>query len=220
VDELTPTRLRAENRKFTNRLCGLQLEVESRSNAFDTFSWVTDAAHAEAPKFCKPIAFKAAGKSLSLLPMLVVHTLLCPQLRGLLSARWPLLRLVASLLRDPVRRAFPTKRLLLQHILELPRPSRRTSSCPPLTIDYQMETVVTLSKGKSCVTSKLSVNKPLKLQQGSPLSDVQRRVLAALMPMFCLPYARSVLRGDTLRWVEVFLLAWGKVAVARLQLSP
>lgn len=36
-------RLRAENRKFTNRLCGLQLEVESRSNAFDTFSWVTEA---------------------------------------------------------------------------------------------------------------------------------------------------------------------------------
>merc|ERR1719439_423585 len=51
VDELTPTRLRAENRKFTNRVGGLQVEIESRGNAFDTFSWVTESAHMEAPKF-------------------------------------------------------------------------------------------------------------------------------------------------------------------------
>lgn len=218
VDELTPTRLRAEIRKFTTRLCGLQLEVESRSNAFDTFSWVTDAAHAEAPKFCRPIAFKVCDKAISLLPMLVVHTLMCPRLRPLLQSRWPLLRLMAMLVRSPQRREFQTKRLLLHHVLELPKPSRRTSNCPPLCVGYKAETVVTLSKGKSCVTSKITVNKPLQLLQGSPVSHVQCRVLTALLPLFCLPYARSVLKGDTRDWIEAFLLAWGKIALAQLRL--
>jgi len=219
VDELTPTRLRAENRKFTNRLCGLQLEVESRSNAFDTFSWVTEAAHAEAPKFCRPIAFRATDKAISLLPMLVVHALLCPRLRRVVRSLWPALQALAVLTPNPQRRAFPTKRLLLQHVLELPKPSRRTSTCPPLCVGYRDETVVTLSKGKCCVTSKLSVPRPLQLMQGSPLSDVQRRVLAALLPLFCLPYARSALTGASRRWMEGFLLAWGKLAIARFQLS-
>jgi len=219
VDELTPTRLRAENRKFTNRLCGLQLEVESRSNAFDTFSWVTEAAHAEAPKFCRPIAFRALDKVLSLLPMLVVHALTSPKFRPILRSRWPLLRYLAAILPNPQRREFSGKRILLQHVLELPKPSRRTSTCPPLCIGYKAETVVTLSKGKSCVTSKLSVSRPLQLSQGSPLSDTQRRTLRATLPLFCLPYARSALRSDMRLWVEVFLLSWGKVAVSRMQLS-
>mmetsp|Transcript_74183 Transcript_74183/g.214907 ORF Transcript_74183/g.214907 Transcript_74183/m.214907 type:complete len:524 (+) Transcript_74183:1773-3344(+) len=220
VDELTPTRLRAENRKFTNRLCGLQLEVESRSNAFDTFSWVTEAAHQEAPKFCRPLSLRAADKVMSLLPMLVVHTLLSNKLRPILASRWPLLSLVATILPSPLHREFLCKRLLLQHVLELPKPSRRTSTCPPLCIGYKAETVVTLSKGKSCVTSKLSLNRPLHLEKGAPLSDIQRRTLRALLPLFCLPYARTALRGETRVWVETLLLAWGKVTMSRLQLSP
>lgn len=220
VDELTPTRLRAENRKFTNRLCGLQLEVESRSNAFDTFSWVTEAAHAEAPKFCRPAAFRAADKMVSLFPALLVHALLCHRLRPLLRSRWPLLRFLAITLPNPQRREFASKRVLLQHVLELSRPIKEVFPMSPAAcISYKSETVVSLSKGRSNVTSRLSVEKPLKLvQASSPLSNVQRSVLAALMPMFCLPYARSALRGDDLVWVVTFLLAWGKVAAWRLNL--
>jgi len=220
VDELTPTRLRAENRKFTNRLCGLQLEVESRSNAFETFSWVTEAAHSEAPRFCRPAALRAVDKSISLLPVLVVHTLLCQRLRPLLRSRWPLLRFVALHLGSPQRREFLSKRLLFQHVLELARPSRQVCTCPPVCVAYKAETVVTLSKGKSCVTSKLNVTKPLALlkAQAQPLSDVQRQVLAAMLPLFCLPYARSALKGNTRDWVIGFLLAWGKMATAALRL--
>lgn len=219
VDELTPTRLRAENRKFTNRLCGLQLEVESRSNAFDTFSWVTEAAHAEAKSFCRPAALRAADRAVSLLPVLVVHMLLCPRLRPLLRSRWPALQFAASVLPSPKRRVFQSRRLLLLHVLELAKPTRRVHACPPVCVGYKAETVVTLSKGKSCVTSKLSVERPVKLLKAAvPISDVQRRVLAALLPMLCLPYARSALRGPTREWVVTFLLAWGKVAASQLTL--
>eukprot|EP00931_Biecheleriopsis_adriatica_P066770 TRINITY_DN4104_c0_g1_i1.p1 TRINITY_DN4104_c0_g1~~TRINITY_DN4104_c0_g1_i1.p1 ORF type:complete len:706 (-),score=138.05 TRINITY_DN4104_c0_g1_i1:327-2360(-) len=220
VEELTPTRLRAENRKFTNRLCGLQLEVESRSSAFDTFSWVTEAAHIEAPRFLRPAALRAFDKAISLLPVLVVHALLCRKMRPILHSRWCGLRFLASLLPNPQRREFSSKRLLLQHLLELSKPSSKVVSCPRLCIGYKAETVVSLSKGKSCVSSKLSVNRPLTLLDApGPLSDVQRRVLAALMPMLCLPYARSALQGPTRDWVVGFLLIWGKVAAAKLKLD-
>jgi len=219
VDELTPTRLRAENRKFTNRVCGLQLEVESRSNAFDTFSWVTEAAHVEAPRFCRPAAMRAADRSVSLLPALVVHSLLLPSTRSILASRWPILCYLASVLINPQRREFSSKRVLLLHVLELARPQRHARACPPLCVGYTAETVVTLSKGKSCVSSKLSISRPLKLlRTPAPLSDVQRRVLSALLPMMCLPYARSALRGSTRTWVVTLLLTWGKVAVASLRL--
>lgn len=220
VDELTPTRLRAENRKFTNRLCGLQLEVESRSNAFDTFSWVTEAAHTEGARFCRPVALRAYDKAVSLLPVLVVHTLLCRKLRPYLQSRWPLLKFLASLLPNPQRREFGCKRVLLQHVLELSKPTREVIRCPRSCVGYKAETVVSLGKGRSCVSSKLSVERPLSLLQApGPLSDVQRRVLAALLPMCCLPYARSILRGHTKDWVIGLLLAWGKVAAFSLQLS-
>lgn len=219
VDELTPTRLRAENRKFTNRLCGMQLEVESRQNAFDTFSWVTEAAHSEAPRFCRPVAIRAVDKVLSLLPVFVVHTLLSPRMRPLLRSRWPLLQLAAKTLPDPRKREFLSKRLLLHHVLELSRPSRQVHNCPAVCIGYKAETVVTLSKGKSCVKSMLSLAKPISLLPDTqPLSSVQQRVLVALLPLFCLPYARFALRGATREWVTTFLLAWGKVAASSLHL--
>lgn len=220
VDELTPTRLRAENRKFTNRLCGLQLEVESRSNAFETFSWVTEAAHMEATKFCRPASFRAVDKALSLFPILVVHALMSPQLRRVVSSRWPMLELFSRYLPNPQRRSFPTKRIMMNHVFELARPSRQVRQCPDVCVAYKAETVVMLSKGKSSVTSKLAVQRPLELMKGTPapMTHVQSRVLAALLPLLCLPYARSTLRGHTRRWVETFLLAWGKVAVARLEL--
>lgn len=217
VDELTPTRLRAENRKFTNHTCGLQLEVESRGNAFDTFSWVTEAAHVEAPRFCRPVALRPYEKAISLLPVLVVHALLCKRLRPILRARWPVLRFLAMVLPNPQRREFVSKRVLLDHILELSKPSSNALTCPGLCVGYKVETVVSLSKGRSCVKSKLSVNRPLKLLSAEGrTSDVQRRVLAALLPMFCLPYAKSTLKGDTRDWVVGFLLAWGKVAACGL----
>mmetsp|Transcript_85228 Transcript_85228/g.104510 ORF Transcript_85228/g.104510 Transcript_85228/m.104510 type:complete len:284 (-) Transcript_85228:8-859(-) len=220
VDELTPTRLRAENRKFTNRLCGLQLEVESRSNAFDTFSWVTEAAHTEASRFCRPVALRAYDKAVSLLPVLVVHTLLCRKLRPYLQSRWPLLKFLASLLPSPQRRDFPNKRVLLQHVLELSKPTSEVIRCPRSCVGYKAETVVSLGKGRSNVSSKLSVERPLTLLQApGPLSDVQRRVLAALLPMCCLPYARSTLRGQTQEWVVGLLLTWGKVSATFLQLN-
>lgn len=219
VDELTPTRLRAENRKFTNRLCGLQLEVESRSNAFDTFSWVTEAAHTEAARFCRPLALRAYDKAVSLLPVLAVHALLCRKLRPYLQSRWPLLNFLASLLPNP-RREFSCKRVLLQHVLELSKATSEVIRCPRSCVGYKAETVVSLGKGRSCVSSKLSVERPLSLLQApGPLSDVQRRVLAALLPLCCLPYARSILRGQTQDWVVGLLLAWGKVATCSLQLS-
>eukprot|EP00435_Cladocopium_sp_Y103_P025355 s321_g6.t1 len=189
--------LRAENRKFTNRLCGLQLEVESRSNAFDTFSWVTEAAHTEAARFCRPVALRAYDKAVSLLPVLAVHALLCRKLRPYLQSRWPLLNFLASLLPNP-RREFSCKRVLLQHVLELSKATSEVIRCPRSCVGYKAETVVSLGKGRSCVSSKLSVERPLSLLQApGPLSDVQRRVLAALLPLCCLPYARSILRGQT-----------------------
>lgn len=219
VDELTPTRLRAENRKFTNRLCGLQMEVESRSNAFDTFSWVTEAAHTEAARFCRPVALRAYDKAVSLLPVLAVHALLCRKLRPYLQSRWPLLNFLASLLPNP-RREFSCKRVLLQHVLELSKATSEVIRCPRSCVGYKAETVVSLGKGRSCVSSKLSVERPLSLLQAPGLlSDVQRQVLAALLPLCCLPYARSILRGQTQDWVVGLLLAWGKVATCSLQLS-
>lgn len=220
VCELTPTRLRAENRKFTNRLCGLQLEIESRSNAFDTFSWVTEAAHVEAPRFFRPVFFKATDKAVSLLPVLVVHTLLCPSMLAFLRSRWPLIQYLATVLRDPRGRRFSSKRLLLHHVLQLAQPSRKAYLCPQLCIGYKSETVVTLSKGKSCVKSVLSVTKPFGLLEGatSPVSDVQRQVLMALLPMLCLPYARIALRGSMRDCIVTLLIAWGKISAATLQL--
>eukprot|EP00931_Biecheleriopsis_adriatica_P066771 TRINITY_DN4104_c0_g1_i3.p1 TRINITY_DN4104_c0_g1~~TRINITY_DN4104_c0_g1_i3.p1 ORF type:complete len:697 (-),score=153.06 TRINITY_DN4104_c0_g1_i3:5-2095(-) len=220
VEELTPTRLRAENRKFTNRLCGLQLEVESRSNAFDTFSWVTEAAHIEAPRFLRPAVFRAFDKAISLLPALVVHALVCQRMRPLLRSRWSGLRFLASLLPNPQKRGCSSKRLLLQHLLELSKPSAQVVRCPRFCVGYKAETVVSLSKGKSCVSSKLSLNRPLSLLEApGTLSGVQQKVLAALLPMLCLPYARSALRGSTRDWVVGFLLVWGKVAAAKLKLD-
>ncbi|CAE7396581.1 Slc47a1, partial [Symbiodinium pilosum] len=211
VDELTPTRLRAENRKFTNRLCGLQLEVESRSNAFDTFSWVTEAAQTEAPRFCRLVALRAYDRAVSLLPVLVVHSLLCQKLRPYLRARWPLLRFLAVSLPSPQKREFASKRVLLQHILELSKPTGEVLTCPRVCVGYKAETVVALGKGRSCVSSKLSVERPLSLLQApGPLSRIQRRVLSALLPMSCLPYVRSSLRGAAQDWIMGFLLAWGK----------
>lgn len=219
VDELTPTRLKAENRKFNNRLCGLQLEVESRSNAFETFSWVTEAAHVEAARFIRPGLLRAFDRSVSLLPVLVVHALISKKLRPLLQSRWPVLHFLTIILRDPKKRQFQQKRLLLEHVLQLSKPSCKVLNCPRVCVGYKSETVVSLSKGKSCVTSKLSMTKPLALLEvPGPLSDVQRKVLMALMPMFCLPYARKALRGETRDWVVGFLLAWGKVATSRLEL--
>jgi len=218
VDELTPTRLRAENRKFTNRICGLQLEVESRSNAFDTFSWVTEAARMEAPRFSRPISLRAIDKAMSLLPVLVVHTILCSRNRSLLQSRWPVLDYLARQLPDPGNRCFPSKRLLMLHVLELARPGQSNLPCPPLCVGYKTETVVSLSKGRSCVTSKLSLQKPLTLLKSpSPLSPVQRQVLLALLPLVCVPYAKRALRGHTQRWVVAFLLAWGKVSMCNLR---
>lgn len=219
VDELTPTRLRAENRKFTNRVCGLQLEVESRSNAFDTFSWVTEAAHTESSRFCRPVAFRAADKAISLLPVLIVHGLLCQRLRRFLRSRWPLLRFLALTLHNPHKREFPSKRLLLHHVFELAKPSQKIRECPSVCVGYKAETVVTLRNGKSCVKSVLSVVRPVSLLQApQPLSEVQWQVLSALVPFFCLPYARSALRGHTRDWVVAFLLAWGKIAAVALSL--
>jgi len=224
VDELTPTRLRAENRKFTNRMYGLMLDLESRSNAFDTFSWVTEAARTEKPRFLRPIAFSTfdkSDKSLSLMPMLMVHTILCPHTRNVLRSRWPLLNFLAGVIPNPIRRKFPTKRLQALHVFELARPRRSVFPYPPVCVRYESETVVTLSKGKSCVTSKLSLQKPLTLVAAdSPLSPVQRNVLAALLPLLCLPYADSALRGDsdTRRWVMALLVAWSKVAIWKFQL--
>lgn len=219
VTELTPTRLRAENRKFTNRLCGLQLEIESRSNAFDTFSWVTEAAHVEAPRFLRPALMKATDKAVSLLPMFIVHALLHPTVRQLLRARWPVIQYLAKVLRNPRSRDFPSKRLLLHHVMQLAQPSRKAHSCPSLCIGYKSETVVTLSKGKSCVKSVLSVAKPMALLPDTyPVSDVQRQVLAALLPLTCLPYARTALRGSLRDCIVTLLVAWGKISAATLQL--
>lgn len=221
VDELTPTRLRAENRKFTNRLCGLQLEVESRSNAFDTFSWVTEAAQTEAPRFCRPVALRAYDRAVSLLPVFVVHSLLCLKLRHYLRSRWPLLHFLAMTLPSPQKREFASKRVLLQHILELSKPTGEVLRCPRVCVGYKAETVVALGKGRSCVSSKLSVERPLSLLQApGPLSRIQCRVLLALLPMSCLPYVRSSLKCAEQDWIIGFLLAWGKVAACMLQLSP
>mmetsp|Transcript_100664 Transcript_100664/g.174792 ORF Transcript_100664/g.174792 Transcript_100664/m.174792 type:complete len:709 (-) Transcript_100664:99-2225(-) len=221
VDELTPTRLKAENRKFTNRVGGLQIEIESRSNAFDKFSWVTEAAHIETPRFCRPIAFKAVDKALSLLPVMIVHLLLCPRMRPIIRSLWPLLELVARTLRSPQRREFPAKRLMLLHVLELARTNRQARTGPQVCVGFQMETVVTLSKGKSCVTSKHNVTRPLTLIKAPPLtSPVQAEVLRACLPFFCLPYARTVLRGKTQEWIVGFLLAWGKVSISMLKVPP
>mmetsp|Transcript_79492 Transcript_79492/g.125385 ORF Transcript_79492/g.125385 Transcript_79492/m.125385 type:complete len:705 (-) Transcript_79492:98-2212(-) len=217
VEELTPTRLKAENRKFTNRIGGLQIEIESRSNAFDTFSWVTEAGRLEHTRFCRPITFKAIDKALSLLPLLVVHLLLCPKMRPYLRSRWPLLQYLAVNLRVPQRREFPAKRLMLHHVLELGKPKRNATICPQVCVGYQLETVVKLSKGKSCLTSNHTISRPLKLVEAPLLiSPMQREVLATLLPFFCLPYARTVTCGKTRDWIVGYLLAWGKVSLASM----
>ncbi|CAE8649177.1 unnamed protein product, partial [Polarella glacialis] len=124
----------------------------------------------------------------------------------------------ATILRNPQRREFVSKRILFHHVLELSRTSRQARNCPPVCVGFKAETVVSLSRGRSCVSSKLSLERPLKLIQAQqPLSDLQRRVLAALMPMFCLPYARSALPSGTKDWIIGFLLAWGKVAAFKLK---
>jgi hypothetical protein len=222
VEELTPTRLKAENRKFTNRISGLEIEIESRSNAFDTFSWVTEAGRLEHPRFCRPIAFRAVDKALSLLPVLVVHLLLCPKMKPLLRSRWPILQHLAATLRVSQRLPFPARRLMLNHVLELARPNRDGSiNCPKVCVGYQLETLVRLSKGKSCLTSNHTITRPLKLlETPQAMTPIQKKVLAALLPFFCLPYARTVLHGPTQDWVVGFLLAWGKVSMFSLPEIP
>lgn len=221
VEELTPTRLKAENRKFTNRTCGLEIEIESRSNAFDTFSWVTEAARLEHPRFCRPIAFKAVDKALSLLPVLVVHMLLDPKIRPILQSRWPMLQFLAGILKVSQRRELPARRLMLNHVIEMARPNRETSCCPQVCVGFEIETLVRLSKGKSCLTSNHIFKRPVTLLE-TPLlmSPMQQKALRAFLPFFCLPYARSVLKGETQAWVVGFLLAWGKVAIFNLREVP
>lgn len=221
VEELTPTRLKAENRKFTNRTAGLEIEIESRSNAFDTFSWVTEAGRFEHTRFCRPIAFKAVDKALSLLPVLVVHLLLCPELRPLLRSRWLALRHLAATLKVSEQCEFPAKRLMLNHVLELGRPSRKALECPKVCVGYNLETLVRLSKGKSCLTSNHTITRPLKLLEAPQvMSPMQQKVLSTLLPFFCLPYARTALRGATQEWVVGFLLAWGKVSIYNMTEVP
>jgi len=218
VEELTPTRLKAENRKFTNRTCGLEIEIESRSNAFDTFSWVTEAGRLEHPRFCRPIAFKAVDKALSLLPVLVIHIMLCPKILPILQSRWPMLQYLAGILKVSQKRCFPAKRLMLNHVLEVARPGRTARTCPQVCVGFTTETLVRLSKGKSCLTSNHIFARPLKLLDAPELvSPMQQKVLAAMLPFFCLPYARSVLHGKTQDWVVAFLVAWGKVSLAGLK---
>merc|ERR1719221_405073 len=97
-------------------------------------------------------------------------------------------------LPSPMKREFSSKRLLLHHVLDLAKPTRRVRDCPAALVGYKAETVVTLSKGSSCVRSVLSVDRPMALQRApQAISELQRRVLRALLPMFCLPYARSAL---------------------------
>eukprot|EP00929_Paragymnodinium_shiwhaense_P107186 TRINITY_DN7324_c0_g3_i1.p1 TRINITY_DN7324_c0_g3~~TRINITY_DN7324_c0_g3_i1.p1 ORF type:complete len:656 (+),score=140.32 TRINITY_DN7324_c0_g3_i1:76-2043(+) len=219
VEELTPTRLKAENRKFTNRLCGLQLEMESRSNAFETFSWVTEAAHAESARFCRPAMLRAVDKEMSLLPVLVVHSLISPKKRALLQSRWPVIDYCARILPNPAKRNFASKRVLLHHVMELARCRRSASHSPAVCVAFKSETVVTLSKGKGVVKSKLSLVKPLELLKTQALvSCLQRKVVRALIPFFCIPYAQHALKGETQRWVIAFLVAWGKLALHSLQL--
>eukprot|EP00929_Paragymnodinium_shiwhaense_P107185 TRINITY_DN7324_c0_g1_i2.p1 TRINITY_DN7324_c0_g1~~TRINITY_DN7324_c0_g1_i2.p1 ORF type:complete len:666 (+),score=142.33 TRINITY_DN7324_c0_g1_i2:98-2095(+) len=153
VDELTPTRLKSENRKFTNHICGLRLELESRSNAFDTFSWVTDAAEKEAYRFFRPVSFRTADKEkmLSLFPILVLQCLLCEKKRARLRSTWPVLSYLAQVLPDPTKCEFPTKRVLMQHILELARPRRSALySCFPCGV------------GQSCHVAAAAPRRPLR----------------------------------------------------------
>jgi hypothetical protein len=221
VEELTPTRLKAENRKFTNRTSGLEIEIESRSNAFDTFSWVTEAGRMEHTRFCRPISFKAVDRALSLMPVFVVHLLLCEKMRPLLRSRWPLLQYLAANLKVSQRRQFPAKRLMLLHVLELAKPCSHAKICPEVCVGFQLETVVKLSKGKSCLTSNHTITRPLKLLEAPMLiSPVQLKILRTLLPFFCLPYARTVLRGTTQTWVVALLLAWGKVSCFSMMEVP
>jgi hypothetical protein len=221
VEELTPTRLKAENRKFTNCIGGLQIEIESRSNAFDTFSWVTEAGRMEHTRFCRPISFKAVDKALSLMPVFVVHLLLSAKMRPMLRSRWPLLQYLAANLKVSQRRQFPAKRLMLLHVLELAKSCSRAKIWPDVCIGFKLETVVKLSKGKSCLTSNHTVTRPLKLLEAPTLiSPVQLKILHMVLPFFCLPYARTVLRGSTQDWVVAFLLAWGKVSCFSMMEVP
>jgi len=159
------------------------------------------------------------NKAVSLLPILIVHALLSPCVQPYLQSRWPLLKLVSVLCHNPMRQAFPLKRLLLLHVLELARPKRQVQVCPPVCVGYQEETIVSLSKGRSSITSFLRVGKPLTLLEDPLLlSPIQRRVLRALLPIFCIPYAQSALRGRDRMQVMALLLAWGKVAIASLHL--
>lgn len=129
------------------------------------------------------------------------------------------MRFLALTLHNPHKREFPSKRLLLHHVFELAKPSQKIRECPSVCVGYKAETVVTLRNGKSCVKSVLSVVRPVSLLQApQPLSEVQWQVLSALVPFFCLPYARSALRGHTRDWVVAFLLAWGKIAAVALSL--
>eukprot|EP00933_Yihiella_yeosuensis_P028768 TRINITY_DN22587_c1_g1_i3.p1 TRINITY_DN22587_c1_g1~~TRINITY_DN22587_c1_g1_i3.p1 ORF type:complete len:170 (+),score=30.60 TRINITY_DN22587_c1_g1_i3:173-682(+) len=113
-----------------------------------------------------------------------------------------------------------SKKLLLQHVFELSEPSREDTVCPALCVGYKSETVVALSKGRSCISTRIQVNRPLQLVKAPVgLSDIQRHVLTALMPVFCLPYARAVLKDSNLDWLAGFLLAWGKVAAWKMRLE-
>merc|ERR1712232_942266 len=164
-------------------------------------------------------AFRAADRSISLLPMLMVHAITCPHLQPLLRSRWPLLTFLANVIPTPKRRHFPSKRLLMRHVLELARPCNTTLPCPPVSVRYESETIVAFSKGKGCIMSNIRLQKPLVLiDTHSPLSPIQQTLLAALAPLLCLPYADSALRGDTRRWVMVLLLAWAKIAIWKFNL--
>jgi len=156
---------------------------------------------------------------MSVLPTLVVHALISRRFQSLLASRFPFLRFLAMTLRNPQKREFHAKRLLWHHVHELARPSRKVVECPAFCVGFKSETGGTLRNGKSCVKSVLSLTRPLTLLKApQPLSDVQQRVLLALLPMFCLPYARSALRGQMREWVVALLLAWGKVATVTLKM--
>merc|ERR1719313_7609 len=137
-----------------------------------------------------------------------------------MKARWPVIEMLAKLLPNPRTRGFSLKRVIISHCLEKSRPCRKVTACPGFSVGYKSETVVSLSKGKSCVTSKHSLQQPLALLKNGNhlLTSLQRHVLMALMPLLCVPYAEHALCGETRQWVVGFLLAWGKVSMWNLRI--
>merc|ERR1712113_1185137 len=137
----------------------------------------------------------------------------------MIQSRLPLLKLNAKLLRDPSKMPFPGRHLLLQHVLELARPQRSTRDCPSVWLETKQETVVNLSKGKSVVSQRLSVARPLAISKApQTMALAQQDVIMAFLPLFCTRYARAALKGTTRDWLLAVLITWGKVAVHCLKL--